>query len=510
MPAPGSRDAQLYAIKERAAARLMPLPGVTAVGLGGREQGGRPTGEVVLKVFVERKRPVADLAPGTALPAEFEGLGVDVGELTAPVSHGRLQADDAPPATPLAVGARPTTEADTDLRRYRPLSGGANLLPATPGGWYGTLCCLLTHTTDPAKVYALTAFHSFSRTAADPQPVAGFTRVGQPNAASSPTKCCANLIGTYAGGGADTVRDAALIQLDAGTPWLAEILQIGVVTGTHTVTVDEAATLTYPILKRGANTRVTGGTVVSVNTTATTAEGITRRNLVLVTPNPYIDPQDQPIFFAAAGDSGAAYLNANNEIVALHVAGSATGTVHNGFGAPIEATLAQFMAKEQLPLAVATATTLGQVRTVPGAALRAGPAELPPPGGLPTYQELFGQVGVDLDATPAGRRLLDLWLDHHVELLALVNDNRRVTIAWHRGGGPALLQTFARTVADPELTMPYTINGEPPARRLDRIYAAFHAAASPDLRRALDEAHTDLPDPAGMTYPQLLAALAMV
>jgi len=33
------------------------LPGVTAVGLGGRERAGEPTGEIVLKVFVERGVP---------------------------------------------------------------------------------------------------------------------------------------------------------------------------------------------------------------------------------------------------------------------------------------------------------------------------------------------------------------------------------------------------------------------------------------------------------------------
>jgi hypothetical protein len=45
-------DEELVTIKERAVEHLMRLPGVHAVGIGGWDRGGRPTGEIVLKVFV--------------------------------------------------------------------------------------------------------------------------------------------------------------------------------------------------------------------------------------------------------------------------------------------------------------------------------------------------------------------------------------------------------------------------------------------------------------------------
>src|SRR5882724_8043691 len=69
-------EERLVELKELAAAQFLRIPGVTAVGLGGRERDGKPTGEVVLKVFVERKRPAAELTPGQLLPPEFEGVGV--------------------------------------------------------------------------------------------------------------------------------------------------------------------------------------------------------------------------------------------------------------------------------------------------------------------------------------------------------------------------------------------------------------------------------------------------
>jgi hypothetical protein len=117
---------------------------------------------------------------------------------------------------PLRLGSPPTTQADIDKGRYRPLTGGVTVLADLDGAWFGTMGCLLTHTTDNTKVYGLTSYHILSPVVGGPAPVLNITRLGQPDAQSSPTKCCSNLIGTFAGGGADQARDAALIQLDPG------------------------------------------------------------------------------------------------------------------------------------------------------------------------------------------------------------------------------------------------------------------------------------------------------
>ena len=144
-------DEELIELKERAAAEFLRVPGVTAVGLGGRERDGRPTGEVVLKVFVERKRAAADLDSDQLLPREFEGLGVDVVELSEP----SLEIDPAPPQP----GSPGTSQADLDETEYRPLKGRGCVQVALSGSGLGTLGCFLTDPADPAKVYALTNFH---------------------------------------------------------------------------------------------------------------------------------------------------------------------------------------------------------------------------------------------------------------------------------------------------------------------------------------------------------------
>ena len=67
------RDDEYFAIKDRAAAQLLRIPHVTGVGIGGRERGGVPTGEVVIKVFVLRKLPATEVPPEQLIPAIVRG-----------------------------------------------------------------------------------------------------------------------------------------------------------------------------------------------------------------------------------------------------------------------------------------------------------------------------------------------------------------------------------------------------------------------------------------------------
>src|SRR5213079_2946844 len=145
-------DARLLEIKARAAAELMSRPNVTAVGLGGRERGGRPTGEVVIKVFVQRKRPVAELAPDEVLPVEFEGVGVDVSQL-AP-SQADTDPDDGPEeASDEPVGSPRVPRDKGDDDKYRPLVGGIQVQTAHRSAGTGTLGAILVHKTDPNQVF---------------------------------------------------------------------------------------------------------------------------------------------------------------------------------------------------------------------------------------------------------------------------------------------------------------------------------------------------------------------
>jgi hypothetical protein len=74
------------AVKRLYQAELMSKANVVGVGVGYREKDGLRTGEVALVVMVTQKVPRHQLDPQDLIPAELEGIPVDVqvvGELRA-------------------------------------------------------------------------------------------------------------------------------------------------------------------------------------------------------------------------------------------------------------------------------------------------------------------------------------------------------------------------------------------------------------------------------------------
>jgi hypothetical protein len=499
-------ESEHSAIKARAAARLLALPGVVAVGLGSKEVGDAPTDQLAIKVFVKVKRPPEAVPADELIPAEIEGVPTDV------IESGEIHLVADPP------GAIKT--AHTEDTRFRPLTGGGRIR-REGSSWSGTMGCFLVDPGDMSKVYGLTNFHVVA--AGDvAAPVAGTSRLGQPSGSGSVTACCSDVFGTFAGGAKSGDRDEALVRLDPGTQWLAEIAEIGMVEGTYELKQEDAKLQTYRVRKRGARTQLTGGVVRALEATTGEAD-----NLVVIKPNPNPAAGAQTVYFDYEGDSGSAVVNKSNEAVALVYARDDSG---NGYAYAIKHVLARFASVEKVAVEVAVAVAEDHVNTVPGAAMVATPPELadalgragrpapalrpvppsPPPGWVPEPVLLSAgppHLERDLDRSSAGRALMTIWLDHQVELLTLVNSNRRVAVAWHRSGASALFQALARMPLAPEVALPTTINGEPLAACLDRMQATFDRFASARLRRDLARVQGLLPDLAGLTYPQIIDAL---
>lgn len=103
-------DDEALAIKTRVAPQLLALPGVTAVGLGSKEIGGQPTGELALKVFIEVKRDAGRVPAEELIPAEIDGLPTDV------IESGKRHLVVDPPGA--------VVSADRDMTRSRPMVGG--------------------------------------------------------------------------------------------------------------------------------------------------------------------------------------------------------------------------------------------------------------------------------------------------------------------------------------------------------------------------------------------------
>lgn len=516
---------EIVAARDRAAPVLLRLPNVTSVGIGGRVRSGQRIPELVLKVYVDVKVPAGQLAPSERIPSEVEGLPTDV------VQMPTVGSEDV--ATPVPPGSPAIAFAQRDEDKYRPIVGGARIegtLTDTHDG--GTLGCIMVSTTDATKAYAFTNWHVMQGQH-HKDPTIGQTKAGQPTNKDSVTKCCSHIIGTLVAGARNTSTDAALIELNPGLEWKAEVLDIGPLAAEHPVDANEAAT--HPaVRKRGDRTRLTGGVIDSINATVTVG-GITRSNVIVVVPNP--NPTlaaSDPYFFGDHGDSGAVLVNDANQVVGVHLAHPGPPASGNyppgpvaGWALPI-ADIESGLAAQSVPVKVAVAATAGIVNTVPGAAMVAVPQELAPSligaqagadgrsrlvaVGLPLGDDppaaALRRLEADLEQSARGRGLVTFWLRHQHELLELINSNRRVTITWHRSGASGLFQLLTRILSQPDLTVPETINGQPVGHCLDTVCAVLDRFASPQLRADLARTRAALPELGGLTYPRICSALA--
>jgi len=269
---------------------------------------------------------------------------------------------------------------------------------------------------------------------------------------------------------------------------------------------------------------VTGGIVTALNATTSEAD-----NLIVVKPNPNPAAGTQTVFFAVEGDSGAALVNGANEVIGLVWARDDAG---NGYAYHIDHVLKRFKDVEGLTLEVASTVDPDQEHTVPGgsfvevppeiaAQLAGDPAErraftgtgAQAPVGSPWFAdsvpaaETAASVLDGLRAGGAGRLLLELWERHGDEARRLLDRDRRAMLAWHRGGGAALLQLVLRLPADPTRALPATLNGRPLMQCVDGLIAALSRAGSRALGEALARAREVAPDLAGLTYPEIVAGL---
>jgi hypothetical protein len=493
-------DPDILEVKERVAEDLLQLRGVHAVGTGGKVTGGKPTGETAIRVFVREKLPLEEVAPEDRVPAEIDGFKTDVEEL--PVFK-ILQAPGLP------LGER----REEDGRQYRPVRGGAKLTRAFVG--QGTLGCLLTVKNDPKTVLALTNHHVLYPEACSEAP--GNEQVGQPNGEACSSDCCYDIVGRVLDAQCDEQVDAALVKLDGGTKWLAEVEGVGRIKGPHDITVAESKSHTYQVKKRGFVTGLTGGTVTDINIFGTAyledekTVHRTFRNGILITANPDSAKPGVPTGFGLSGDSGSVVLNAEDKVVGILFGASDAKPAEGGKPAkqgtgvafPIKDLIekfAGFAGARKLELEVATAATAGDVRTVPTAmAADAQPVR--------AGDELGWEVEEEIRTSPRGEVYADVFRRHREEAAGLVHGNRRVTLVWHRSGAAELFQWLVRAFRTPGEKVPAQIQGRPVRACIDEIAVALRRHGSPDLAADLDRLLPALPDVSGLTRAEIVELL---
>jgi S1-C subfamily serine protease len=334
-------------VKRDATARLLAIPGVSAVGIGQKVVGDDHTGVPAIKVFVRAKRPLAEVPAGEVIPAEIDGVPTDVEVGGKPIP---IAAVDQP-------GVFDLRAQKSDVTTYRPVIGGGRIV--TRGGHLGgTGGCLLQDTATPDAGYLLTNHHVIK--APDIAEVtAGDTKVGQPIGSVSDAKVYNDIIGVFAGGGETADRDEAVVRLSPGLKWQAKIVDVGLVAGSHPLTQADVtvAGQPYKVAKRGQKSKLTGGTISALEVTSADAD-----NLITVKPNPNPAAGTDTVFFAIEGDSGSALVNAANEVVGLIFARDDTGLA---FAYHIDHVLKRLKDVDGLSLKVAAAQTAGEVHKVP-------------------------------------------------------------------------------------------------------------------------------------------------
>jgi hypothetical protein len=347
------------------------------------------------------------------------------------------------------------------------------------------------------------------------------TRVGQPDNrfGCSTSWCTNNRIGRVYKSRADV--DTALIILDAGLKYLAEIQNIGVVKGFYEVTDTDVqpggpghTPVLYSVKKRGEATGLTpppddGCHISHLHMDGHGDLGDFYQEGMLIVSAHDVD---------APGDSGSALISAqppNDGKVVGIIYGGAEGLLGTtwGLATPIKA----IMDAMGVDMETATDAQKGVPRTVPKIAgmnmamLPEEEVEGASVVGHPSAQlrDRLMEVGQEVAATPLGQDYAEAVQRHIPEVQDLVNQHRRVGAIWNRNGGNQIVASFLEIVQFPERKLPAALNDRPITECLRRIQKALARYGSAALAADLARLGPLLIDSCNLTYPEMLGRLKL-
>lgn len=458
--------------------RLRALPNVFHVSVGLKQTGRRlNTDRLCIRVYVRHKKSLAELAPEQRVPAEINGVLTDVNVVPAL----GFQADNG---------------------RYRPIKGGTQISngrvavdppDTTPRVVSGTVGCIAIDNTDKAEVFLASGHVLSGHGGADgdaifqPAPIWFPNRrapLTVPHRFTDDTDKVASIRRTRI----SNLVDAGIAKIDVsscchccGIHFSNEIngLSVGGTPARSTIVGDEAATVGMTVFKVGAGTLRTEGRVVDLGYPSFDlhigAQGYTFVGQMA------IQNVNTAVQFSDVGDSGAAVVNAANNIVGLvFAAGKDVAAVPTGF-----TTLANHIADVlrelniSIPYSSAVKVTAGEaLADVP----RVVEAKIPEP-----YRALRER----LQARERTALVFDLGRRHADEIMRLINHCRPVTVAWHRVQGPALLATLMGAVRDGHYKIPARVKGVALHEALERLREVLSKHGSPALRETMERREGD-------------------
>lgn len=295
--------------------RLLALPGVVAVGAGHRIAAGSDTGQVVVVVFVEEKRPAAALPSGAMVPRQVRVADnvlltdvVEVGVLSAPPAH-------LAPATPETVLLRAFS---------RPAKGGASA-----SHWrfpIGTLTLGFEDAFQTGRPLALSCSHVFG--------LLTTATVGDPVLAPGPVDNGSlwTTLGWYLRSAPLPLDGRTWARADASVAWCPpntvdeQVAGLGVPTG---VRDSDTLALRESVRKVGRTSGLTTGTVTAVGVHAR----VDYSSLGFAGATALLSDVIMTSPMGGYGDSGSLLLDADDRAVGLLFGGTASVTLFNPMSA---------------------------------------------------------------------------------------------------------------------------------------------------------------------------------
>ncbi len=424
---------RLSALLPKAREQLMAYPGVRHVSVGLKETAGKPTEQIVFRVYVEKKLPANELPRKKVIPVEVLGVKTDV--LVEPVP----------------------TLADDD-GRYRPLLGGIQI-GNDSSSEVGTMGCIARLDSD-GSIVMLSNHHVM---------MAGGASNGEKIGQSTISCCCCckgNIVGVVVNSLNNGLVDCAIARITGAPGFMNEIIDIGLILGAATLNAGGSTVAPGDhVMKRGRTTGLTTGTVTDPKgpTAGNPAKQIpARANQIHIAPDAGFD------HFQWFGDSGSALVNDQNVVVGL-CWGVNTNTNDSFANIITDVTAAMGI----------TIINSGTPGTIPlGSASVAEPLQAPGPDHLDDIVRV-------LDTLEVGRAALAMFREHGDEINRLLNDNRQVKVAWHRYQGPAFTGHFIKSAREPGHRIPPEIADVSPANVVLRMSVVLQEQGSAALAAAV-------------------------
>ena len=465
------RQRELQAVYEQVKAQLMQLPGVVGVGIGAKETAGEITQDFAFRVYVEEKKPLADIPSEQVIPYEIMGFKTDVH--TVPTS-----------TVSTFVERR-------DVSKYRPIKGGIAITSeGRPDfgtlGWFGTL------DSDSTKVLLTNKHVAYD--GAQGTTTTSIT-IGQDSVTDACCCKCGDIATTIVGISNNTV-DCAIARLNS------DIVPSLVINNKKTTTVigvsgTSTAVPLSTVRKIGARSSFTTGVIVDIagmtrsfGRDSNGNEVITLRTnqiLVRAADTETYEIENGKRSFENAGDSGSVVVNSDNKIV---------GLIYGRSNPPAEIADPVY----------GFACHIGSVLTALSAAGHAITLSVSPAGGGASDYDIDTALpqtvitGTQLDQVlvrvlgehAQEEPLVQAAQTHSDEIIHLINHCRPVTLAWHRKHGPAFLGAILHSAKEPTYHIPAEIDGVSRREALIAITSILDEHGSEALKAAIDRYSIDV------------------